>query len=395
MLPRCATVEKTCRSRNLSRRPIWLSQSILLGISKTPNTFEKKREFSEYQHVTSLAIEPVINRNAFLGDSVMMLPRRRFLGLAASAVALPAVSRLAWAQTYPTRPVRILVASPPGGTADFLARLMGRWLSDRLGQPFIVENRSGAATNVAAESVANAAPDGHLLLLVNPAHALNATLYDRLNYNFLRDIAPVAGLLRAPNVMEVHPSVPARTVPEFIAHAKANPGKISYASAGTGTLLHLAGELFKMMAGVEMVHVPYRGTAPALTDLLGGQVQMMCDNISTSIEHLKAGKLRALAVTTATRSPLLPDLPTVGDFLPGFEQSAFFGIGAPRHTPAEIIDRLNKEVNAGLADPSMKARLAEAAGPVLPGSPEDFGRLIAAETEKWGRVIRLTGIKPT
>jgi len=323
----------------------------------------------------------------------MKLSRRRFLHLAACAAALPAASR-AWAQAYPTRSVRIMVASPPGGTADFLARLMGQWLSERLGKPFIVENRQGAGTNIAAEAVANANPDGYTLLLVNPAHALNATLYDKLNFNFIRDIAPVAGLLRAPNVMEVHPSVPAKTIPEFIAYAKAHPGKINYASAGTGTLLHVAGELFKMMAGIDMVHVPYRGTAPALTDLLGGQVQMMCDNISTSIEHIRAGKLRALAVTTATRSEMLPHLPTVGDFLPGFEQSALFGIGAPGRTPAEIIDRLNAEINAGLSDPKMKGRLAEAAGPVLAGSPADFGKLIAEETEKWGKVIKLVGIKP-
>jgi len=324
----------------------------------------------------------------------MKLSRRRFLHLAAAAVALPAMARLTWAQAYPTRSVRIVVASPPGGTADFLARLMGQWLSERLGKPFIIENRQGAGTNIAAEAVANANPDGYTLLLVNPAHALNATLYDRLNFNFIRDIAPVAGLLRAPNVMEVHPSVPAHTVPELIAYAKVNPGKINYASAGTGTLLHVAGELFKMMAGIDMVHVPYRGTAPALTDLLGGQVQMMCDNISTSIEHIRAGKLRPLAVTTAARSEMLPDLPTVGDFLPGFEQSAFFGVGAPKRTPAEIVERLNMEINAGLADFKIKARLAELAGPVLPGSPADFGKLVARETEKWGKVIKLAGIRP-
>jgi tripartite-type tricarboxylate transporter receptor subunit TctC len=323
----------------------------------------------------------------------MNLPRRRFLHLAAGAVALPALSRSAGAQAYPTRPVRILVSSPPGGTADFLARVMGQWLSERLGQPSVIENRSGAANNVAAETVANAKPDGYTLLLVNPANALNATLYDKLNYNFIRDIAPVAGLLRAPNVMEVHPSVPARTVPEFIAYAKSNPGKVTYASAGTGTLLHVAGEQFRMMAGIDIIHVPYRGTAAALTDLLGGQVEMMCDNISTSIEHIRAGKLRPLAVTTAKRSEMLPDLPTVGDFLPGFDQSAFFGIGAPRATPPEIIDRLNKEINSGLADPKIKARLAEI-GAVLPGSPVDFRKLIAEETNKWGKVIKLVGIKP-
>jgi len=321
----------------------------------------------------------------------MKLHRRQFLHLAAGAIAFP---RIAWSQAYPSRPVRILVASPPGGTADFLARVMGQWLSERLGQPFVIENRGGASNNIAAEAVAKAVPDGYTLLLINPAHALNATLYEKLNYDFVRDIEPVAGLRRAPNVLEVHPSVPVRTVREFIDYAKANPGKINYASAGTGTLLHVAGELFKLMAGIDMVHVPYRGTAAALIDLLGGQVQMMCDNISTSIEHIRAGKLRALAVTSATRSELLPELPTVGDFLPGFEQSAFFGIGAPRNTPTNIIETLNREINAGLADPSILARLADVAGPSLAGSPADFGRVIAHETAKWGKVIKLVGIKP-
>jgi tripartite-type tricarboxylate transporter receptor subunit TctC len=323
----------------------------------------------------------------------MKTSRRRFLCYAAVTAALPAVSRFAFANDYPTHPVRLIVGSS-GGTADFLARLMGQWLSGRLGQPFVVENRPGASSNIAAEAVVRAAPDGYTLLLVSPGMAMNASLYDKANFIFLRDIAPVAGLIRAPNVMEVHPSVPAQTVPEFIAYAKANPGKINYASNGAGSLLHLGGELFKMMAGIDIVHVPYRGTAPALTDLLGGQVQMMCDNISTSIEHIRSGKLRALAVTTATRSESLPELPTVGDFLPGFEQSAFFGIGAPRDTPAEIIDRLNKEINAGLADPKIKARLASVAGPILPGSPGDFGKLIEQETERWGKVIRMLGIAP-
>jgi tripartite-type tricarboxylate transporter receptor subunit TctC len=325
------------------------------------------------------------------GGRAMKRPRRQFLGLAAGALSLPAVLRAAWA--YPTRPVRLLVASPPGGVADTLARLLGQWLSVRLHQPFVIENKSGAGNNIAAEAVANAAPDGHTLLITNPAHFLNEALYERLSFNFIRDIAPVAGLLRAPNVMEVHPSVPAKSVPEFIAYAKANPGKINYASAGTGTLLHVAGELFKMMAEIDMVHVPYRGTTPALIDLLGGQVQMMCDNISTSIDYIRAGRLRALAVTTATRSEVLPELPTVSDFLPGFEQSAIFGVGAPRDTPTAIIERLNTEINAGLADSKLKARLADLAGPVLPGSPEDFGRLIAEETERWGKVIRAIGIK--
>src|SRR4051812_36797394 len=322
----------------------------------------------------------------------MRLRRRHFLQLAVGALALPGVFRTAWA--FPTRPVHLMVPSPPGGLADTLARLMGEWLAGRLRQPFVIENKSGAGNNIAAEAVANAAPDGYTLLITNPAHFLNGALYERLNFNFDRDIAPVAGLLRAPNVMEVHPSVPVKTVPEFIAYAKSNPGKVNYASAGTGTLLHVAGELFKMMAGIDMVHVPYRGTAPALIDLLGGQVQMMCDNISTSIEHIRAGKLRALAVTTPTRSDMLPELPTVGDFLPGFEQSAFFGIGAPKSTPAEIIGRLNTEINAGLADPKIKARLDEVAGQSLRGSPADFGKLVAEETEKWGKVIKFVGIKP-
>jgi tripartite-type tricarboxylate transporter receptor subunit TctC len=269
---------------------------------------------------------------------------------------------------------------------------MGQWLSERLHQPFVVENKSGAR-NVTAEAVANATPDGHTLLITNPAHFLNAALYDRLNFNFVHDIAPVAGLLRAPNVMEVHPALPVKSVPEFIAYAKANPGKINYASNGVGTLLHVAGELFKMMAAIDIVHVPYRGTAPALRDLLGGQVQMMCDNISTSIDHIRAGRLRAFAVTTTTRSEVLPELPTVSEFLPGFEQSAIFGVGAPRDTPKGIIERLNTEINAGLADPKLKARFADLAGPVLPGSPSDFARLIAEETEKWSKVIRTIGLK--
>jgi tripartite-type tricarboxylate transporter receptor subunit TctC len=324
----------------------------------------------------------------------MKLPRRQFLHLAVGAVALPVVSRMALAQTYPTRPVRIVVAAPAGGTADFLARLLGQRLSDRLGYPFVIENRPGAGVNIGTEVVAKAAPDGYTLLLVAPGNAINATLYDKLNFNFIRDIAPVAGIVRAANVMEVHPSFPAKTVPEFIAYAKAHPGKINYASAGTGTSLHVAGELFKMMAGIDMVHVPYRGTAPALTDLLGGQVQLMFDNISTSIEHIRAGKLTALAVNTANRSEMLPDLPTVADFLPGFEASAFFGLGAPRNTPAEIIDRLNKEINAGLADPKIKTQLAALGGPILRGPPAEFGKLIADETEKWAKVIKFAGIRP-
>src|SRR5262245_3169108 len=324
----------------------------------------------------------------------MKLPRRQFLYLAAAAGALPAASRFARAQAYPSRPVRIVAATAPAGTADFLARLMGQWLSGRLGQPFVIENRPGGGTNIGTEAVVNANPDGYTLLLVAPAAAINATLYDKLNFNFIRDIAPVAGIVRAPNVMELHPSVPAKTVSEFIAYAKANPGKLSYASAGTGTSLHMAGELFKMMAGIDMIHVPYRGTAPALTDLLAGQVQVMFDNITTSIAHIRAGKLTALAVTTATRSPMLPDLPTVSEFLPGFEASAFFGVGAPRRTPTGIVDRLNTEINAAFTDSKMKTQFAEL-GASLPGSPADFGKLIAEETEKWAKVVKFSGAKPS
>ena len=276
----------------------------------------------------------------------MKLPRRQFLHLAAGAAALPAVSRIAWAQAYPTRPVRIIVGFAAGGAADIIARLIGQWLSERLGQPFVIENRPGAGSNIATEAVVRAPPDGYTLLLVGTANAINATLYDKLNFNFIRDIAPVAGIIRVPNVMVVNPSVPAKTVPEFIAYAKANPGKINMASGGIGTAAHVSGELFKMMAGVDMVHVPYRGAAPALTDLLGGQVQVMFASMPSSIEHIRAGKLRALAVTTATRSEALPDIPTVGEFVPGYEASAWYGVGAPKDTPAEIVDKLNKEINA-------------------------------------------------
>jgi tripartite-type tricarboxylate transporter receptor subunit TctC len=289
--------------------------------------------------------------------------------------------------------VRIIVTAAPGGSNDILARLMGQWLSQRLGQQFVIENRPGGGSNTGTELVVNANPDGHTLLLIANASAVNATLYKKLNFNFLRDIAPVSGIARVPNVMELHPSIPAKTLPEFVAYARANPGKISYASAGTGTLLHVAGELFKMLAGIEMVHVPYRGSAPALNDLLGGQVQMMYDNIPTSIEHIRAGKLIPLGVTTATRSELLPELPTIGEFLPGFEAASFFGVGAPSHTPGEIVEKLNREINAGLADPKIKARLSEF-GPVLEGSPADFGRLLVEETAKWGKVVKFAGIKP-
>jgi tripartite-type tricarboxylate transporter receptor subunit TctC len=286
------------------------------------------------------------------------------------------------------------VGFPPGGGTDITARLIGQWLSERLGQQFVIENRPGAGSNIATEGVARAAADGYTLLLVSAAHAINATLYDRLNYNFLRDIAPVAGVIRVPNLMEVNPSLPPKSVPEFIAYAKANQGKVNYASGGNGTAQHLAGELFKIMTGVDMVHVPYRGDAPALTDLIGGQVQVMFGNMPSSIEHIRAGKLRPLAVTTAARSEALPDLPPVGDFVPGYEASTWQGLGAPGNTPAEIVDKLNKEINAALSDPKIKARLADLGGTVLSGSPADFGRLIAEETEKWGKVIRAANIKP-
>jgi tripartite-type tricarboxylate transporter receptor subunit TctC len=324
----------------------------------------------------------------------MKLLRRSFLHLAAGSAVLPAASRAAWAQAYPTRPVRIIVAAAPGGANDIVARLMAPWLSERLGQ-FIVENRPGGSNNIGTEAVVRAPPDGYTLLLVDSTAAINATLYDRLNFVFLRDIAPIAGILRLPYVLVVHPSVPATTVPQLIAYAKANPGKINMASPGTGTGPHVAGELFKLAAGIDMVHVPYRGGGPVMTDLLGGQVQVLFGTTSLTIEQIRAGKLRALAVTTATRWEGLPDVPTVGDFLPGYEASSVFGLGAPAMTPAEIIDRLNKEVDAGLADAKMKARLAELGGAVLPpGSPADFGKLMAQETEKWGRVIRAANIKP-
>jgi tripartite-type tricarboxylate transporter receptor subunit TctC len=323
----------------------------------------------------------------------MKLPRRTFLHLAASAAVLPVVSRIARAQAYPTRPVRVIVGAPPGGGFDITARLIGQWLSERLGQPFVIDNRPGGGGNIATEAVVRAPADGYTLLLIATANAINATLYEKLTFNLSRDIAPVAGITRVPEVMVVNPSVPAKTVPEFIAHAKANPGKLNMASGGIGTPPHVSGVLFKMMTGVDTLHVPYRGVAPALTDLLGGQVQVMFVTTPASIEYIRAGKLRALAVTTATRSEALPDLPTVGEFVPGYEASGWYGIGAPKNTPAEIVDKLNKEINAGLADPKIKARLADLGGSVLPGSPADFGKLIAEDTEKWGKVIRTANIK--
>jgi tripartite-type tricarboxylate transporter receptor subunit TctC len=320
--------------------------------------------------------------------------RRQFLHLAAGAAALPAVSRFALAETYPSRPVRWIVGFTPAGGNDIVARLMGQWLSERLGQPFVIENRPGAGTNIAAEAVVNASPDGYTLFLANLSNAINATLYEKLNFNFMRDIAPVAGISRAPLVMVVHPSISAKTIPEFIAYAKANPGRVNMGSAGIGSAGHLAGELFKMMAGVNLVHVPYRGNAPALTDLIAGQVEVLFPSAASSIEYVRTGKLRGLAVTGATRSDALPDLPTVAEFMPGYEASSFYGIGAPRNTPAEIVDKLNREVNAGLADPKMKVRLAELGGVAIAGSPTDFGKLIASETDKWARVIKFAGIKP-
>jgi tripartite-type tricarboxylate transporter receptor subunit TctC len=321
----------------------------------------------------------------------MKLLRRKFLHLAAGAAALSTSSRIARAQRYPRRPVRLMVGVAPGSVPDIVARLIGQWL-EHLGQPFVIENRPGAGSIIATEAVVRAPADGHTLLLVGSSAALNATLYDRLSFNFIRDIAPVAGIVRVPNIMEVHPSVPAKTLPEFIAYAKANPGKLSMASAGNGTIPHLAGELLKMMAGIDLVHVPYRGGAPALTDLLGGQVQMLFHDMS-SIDHIRAGRLRALAVTGSMRLEALPNIPTVGEFVPGYEAVAWFGIGAPKATPVEIIDRLNKQINAGFADPKTKARLDDL-GMLLPGSPTDFGKLIADETEKWGKVIRTANIKP-
>jgi tripartite-type tricarboxylate transporter receptor subunit TctC len=324
----------------------------------------------------------------------MKLPRRYFLHLAVGAAALPAVSRFAWAQGYPARPVRLIVSIAPGGGADITARLIGQWLLERLGQPFIIDNRPGGGGNIGTEAVVRAPADGYTLLMVSTTHATNAALYDKLNFNFIRDIAPVAGIISATNVMVVHPSVPARSVAEFIAYAKVNARKVSMASSGTGAAAHLAGELFKMMAGIDMVHVPYRGGGPALSDLLGGQVQVYFATIVASIGYIKAGRLRALAVTAATRSDALPDIPTVGEFVPGYEASYWNGIGAPKNTPAEIVEKLNKEINAGLADPKIKARLADLGGEVLALSPADFAKLIAAETEKWGKVIRAANIKP-
>lgn len=323
----------------------------------------------------------------------MKIRRRRFLQLGTAAMVLPAAARGVWAQGYPHQPVRLLLGYPPGGSADITARLTGQWLSERLGQPFVIESRPGAGTNLATEAVVRAAPDGYTLLLVPPAAAINATLYEKLNFDFLRDVEPIAGIIRFPNVVVVNPSLPIKSIPELIAYAKANPGKLNMASSGNGSTIHMSGELFKMMTGIDMVHVPYRGGAPALTDLISGQVHVMFDNIPTSAEHVKAGRLRGLAVTGPTRSEVLPELPTVADFLPGYEASAWYGLGAPRRTPGEIVDKLNKTMNAILADPKTKARFTELGGSTLPGSPADFAKYLADETEKWGKVVKFAGIK--
>ena len=323
----------------------------------------------------------------------MKLPRRQFLHLAVGAVVLPAVSRAAKAQAYPTKPVRIVVGYAAGGGTDIVARLIGQWLSERLGQQFVIENRTGAATNIGTEAVVRAPADGYTLLLAHTANAINATLYEKLNFNFIRDITPVAGIMRVPNIMVVNPSLPAKTVPEFIAYAKANPGKINMASGGAGGPDHMSGELFMTMTGVNILHVPYRGLSPAPTDLLAGQVQVIFSSLPAAIEYVKAGKLRALAVTTATRFEGMSDIPSVGETVPNYDASQWYGVGAPKNTPAEIVVKLNKEINAALADPNMKGRLADLGGTVLPGSPDDFGTLIVQDTENWAKVVKFAGIK--
>jgi tripartite-type tricarboxylate transporter receptor subunit TctC len=321
-------------------------------------------------------------------------PRRRILSLAAGAAALPAMARMAWGQTYPTRPVCIVVGFPPGGGADISGRMIGQWLSERFGQPFIIENRPGASSDIAAEAVVHAPPDGYTLLMISNVNAINVALYDRLSFNFIRDIAPVAGIMRYPQVLVVHPSLPTKTLPDLIFYAKTNPGRLNMASAGNGSSDHLSGELFKFMAGVDMLHVPYRGGAPALIDLLSGQVQVMVGGLPTVLEYIKAGKLRPLAVTTAARSEALPEAPTVAEFVPGYETSTWTGIGAPKNTPIDIIGRLNREISAGLADPKMKERLADLGSAPFVISPPDLAKLIADDTEKYGKVIRAANIKP-
>ncbi len=323
----------------------------------------------------------------------MKLARRKFLHLAAGAFALPTLSRIARAETYPARSIRLIIGYPPGGSADMTARLTAQWLSERLGQSVVIESRPGAGTNIATEAVVHAAPDGYTLLLVAPANAINASLYDRMNHNFIRDIEPVAGLIRFPNAVVVTPSLPVKTIPELIAYAKANPGKLNMASSGNGSTIHVSGELFKMMTGINMVHVPYRGEGLALTDLLGGQVQVMFNASILSLESIKAGKLRALGVTTATRWDALPDIPTVSEFVPGFEARVWFGVGAPKDTSAETIDKLSKAINTALADPNIKARFADLGGVPFPGSSTDLGKFIVEEAEKWSKVIRTANIK--
>ena len=324
----------------------------------------------------------------------MTLPRRRFLHLAASAAGLPVMSCYAFGQAYPTRPVRWIIGFTPGGTTDIISRLVAQHLTEQLGQPFIIESRPGAGTNIATESVVRAPADGYTLLFVGAPNAINATLYPKLNFNFIRDIAPVAGIVAVPNVMVVHPSVPAATVPEFIAYAKANPGKINMASSGVGSSPHLAGELFRMMTGVDLLHVPYRGAAPAVTDLLAGQVQLYFVTTPSSIGYIKSGRLRALAVTTAERVAELPDVPTIGEFVPGYEASAWYGIGVPRDTPEEIVGKLNREINAAIAEPKIKLRLNELGCTVIAGSPADLAKVIANETEKWAKVVSFANLKP-
>jgi tripartite-type tricarboxylate transporter receptor subunit TctC len=322
-----------------------------------------------------------------------VLSRRQFVRLSAAAAALPAASRAAWAQAYPSRPVRVIVPFGPGGGTDIVARLIGQWLSERLGQQFVIENRPGAGGNIGTEAVVRAAPDGYTIALIGAPSAINATLYQNLNFNFVRDIAPVAIIVRFPNVLVVNPSVPARTVPEFIAYASANPGKLNMSSPGNGSTPHVAGELFKMMTGVDMVHVPYRSVAAGMTDMLAGQVQVTFGTTASTLEYVRAGTLRALAVTTATRSEALPDMPAIAEFVPGYEASAWFGAGAPRNTPPEIVSKLNAEINACLADPKLKTRIADLGGIAVTGSPADFGKLITEETEKWAKVVKFSGAR--
>ena len=323
----------------------------------------------------------------------MQLPRRRFLHLAAGAAALPAATSIGWALDYPTRPVRIIAGFPPGGGVDINARLIGQSLSERLSQPFVIENRPGAGSNIGTEAVVRASPDGYTLLLATNANAVNATLYERLNFNFIRDITPVGSISSVPSIMAVHPSLPVNTVQAFIAYAKANPGRVNMASEGSGAAGHIAGELFKKMTGIDLLHVPYRGAAPALTDLMGGQVQVMFPTMPASIQYVRIGKLRALAVTSATRSEALPDIPSVGEYVPGYDATTWYGLAAPKNTPAEIVDKLNKELNAALADPKLRARLAELGAEPLAMSPAKFATFIADETEKWGKVVKFAGIK--